>query len=393
MARRIGASVGVVGLLAACQAAPPPFVPGEGASLAPSPSVGPSSPEPMASRTPEAGAPLPEPSPLSPAPVMSAPSHGIRKVVLSGRVHDLEGNAWLRSRGDIAITSLDPNWPYASTTSTSEGWFVFNDVPPGVLCRLVLSKEGHATRQVVLAWQAESFARNVQDFGGNAWSAWPQPALALTNQPEVAEVVASASGLRVRLSEPLNAPNRARFAQALRLLPTRDPGASPAGVGQDFALGAGLSAEGGDRLRWPFAWRPDPQATGPAQAWPEAMPQGSLGASEASPIGALVWNAAGDEALWSWGVAPPGAGQAGVGHQLALVVGAAPIQDGEGLAMGLPGVQAGLALPAGKLLPLAFYQDPPATLPAAELPLVAPIAPERRWAWVHRHAWPLSLLP
>lgn len=390
MAQRIGASVLALGVLAACQAAPPPFVPEAGA-----PSVAPSVPaQPAAvasaSQAHEAStAPSPTVVP-SPAPFVPAVG-GCAKVVASGTVHD--GAGAKLSGVQISVVSLDANQPYQATTLTSQGGYAFNNVPEGVLCRYTASLAGFASRSLVRAYQCSTNGRLLGDFGGDNAALWPDPALALTHQPEVAEVVASASGLRVRLSEPLNEANRARFAQALRLLPTRDPAASPAGGAQDFDLGSGLGTEAGDRLRWPFAWRPDPQATGPALAWPEGLPEGSLGASDASPIGAVAWNAAGDEALWTWGVAPPGADRPGVGHQLALVVGAQAVADGEGLAMGLPGVQAGLVLPAGKLLPLAFHQDPPATLPASELPLVASVSAERRWAWVHRHAWPLKLAP
>lgn len=388
------ASILLTLLLAACgpQAPLPAVAPNSGPSVATS-----QSPTPSPSLAP-APAWLPSESPWvePPTPRASAPSCCGNIVVLHGSFYDLEGHR-TEDESLVRVEGVEPNQGLSGSTKSSRGSYVFNHIPGNAWIRLSASRPGFAPRSFIRLHPLVSGPSAPVDFGPapDPQATWPNVAMALTPQPEVSQVTLldGAKGVRIQLSEALDEANRARFFAALRLLPANEAAASGAtgdAKARDLTelpppplLGAQTS--------WPYAWRPDPKATGPNLVpwpWTPNEAQRDAGASEATARGQLLWNAAGDVATWSWGALPPGAGEARAKHQLALVAGPQGIQDPDGFPMGTGASGSLTAEPApGQLLHLAFWKEAAASAP----PLPWPQDAASRWAWVHRSAMPLRL--
>lgn len=220
-----------LGALAACTPAP--------TALPTAP--GPTQTPPLASAAPATVAPTPSasiaPTPLAsvfpgrtPWPTASAPAPGGSKVIVSGMVYDEKGATV--DEATVSVRSLDPSVPYRASATTNQGSWVVNNVPDGANVEIIATKDGWTTRRRVGAFeQLQTGERNVVNFGTNGTASPEDPsaeAYFLSDRPEIAETEPLHDARDVdprsltyvmRLSEPLDATNRRRFADAIRLFP------------------------------------------------------------------------------------------------------------------------------------------------------------------------------
>jgi hypothetical protein len=152
-----------------------------------------------------------------------APAYG-KAAILSGTVYDEAGA--VVDGGIVKVTSLDASVPYTASTATSRGSWVVNNVPEGANVEIVATKDGWTSRRRIGAFQTQANAKNVVDFGGETDAAGV--AYFISDYPEIAavdpgydvtDVDAGSVGYKLTLSEPLDAANRIRFAEAVRLFP------------------------------------------------------------------------------------------------------------------------------------------------------------------------------
>jgi len=189
---------------------------------------------PAASTTPAASPSAAATGTGTPAPVTSSKPASGKTVVVSGTVYSEEG---AKLDGVVVkVTSLDANQPYNGSQTTSQGSYVFNDVPEGVKVEVSVTKDGYTTRTQVESFQALNTNKNVLDFGGTdtgkAFFISKYPEIVMTTPAEDdTNVDNSTISVKVTLSEALDEDNKRRFEDALMLLPgdkdaTADTGAS-----------------------------------------------------------------------------------------------------------------------------------------------------------------------
>ncbi|MDB5098141.1 MAG: hypothetical protein JWM80_2562 [Cyanobacteria bacterium RYN_339] len=191
------------------------------AALSPAPNRS-ASPSQVASGWP--GSPSPPPLMTASAwPSAPAPAYGAVALV-SGTVYD--ETAAVVDEAIIKVTSLDTAVPYSATTITSQGSYVVNNLPVGANVEIVASKGGWTSRRRVGSFERAANVKNIVDFGGDTDAAGR--AYFLSDYPEIASVdpgydasdVAGGSvGYQFTLSEPLDAINQNRFANAVRIFP------------------------------------------------------------------------------------------------------------------------------------------------------------------------------
>ncbi len=155
----------------------------------------------------------------TPAPVLSAPPASGKVVTVQGKVFDEEGALVEGAR--VTVTSLNTQQPYTASATTTNGNYVFNSVPVGVQVRIVATKDGWTSRDRVDAFDTQTEARNVVDFGGTSSTGAP---FFISNYPEIASAFGSnetAKGEKVvftiNLSEPLDEENQRRFNEAFAI--------------------------------------------------------------------------------------------------------------------------------------------------------------------------------
>lgn len=356
--------------LAACGPAP------QGPAVGASPSAAPSG---AASSGPSAG-PTAEAS--ASAAASAAPSAGpsmapLRTVSVSGSVYDLGGSPV--DGATVTITSLDSTQPFTAKATTIRGSYVLRNVPEALTVELVASRPGWTTRRRTAAFDAAAQSP-VIDFGGPAGADDAAGAAHfIARHPEVASISPAADSAEqprdlqsvvVRLSEALDADNRKRFEDALRLLPASGVAAPGRGVG----LARDLTNE------------PDGRNWLPASEWAYAIAKGQTFLGDTATRAEVTWNADGTEATFSW-KAPLAVGKdEAAKYQVALVAGANRIVDAEGLQLGTDKDGSQTAYPAeGNLIHHAF-REPQLAL-AGSNPTAA-----KRWANTHALSLGFSLV-
>lgn len=366
-------TLGLAALLAACAPAPTVVAPGPG-----SPGPG-SSPAPGASASPSAGVASPEASASGQALPSASPAspQAPRKVSLSGSIYDLEGAPVDKAR--VVVRSLDQEVPFEQAVESQRGSYVVRGVPEGVALEVVASRNGWTSRRRTAVFDA-SGAVPVMDFGGPAGADDTEGApYFLARHPEIASITPPADSVEqgrelqavvLQLSEALDADNRKRFEDGLRLLPA-SAAASP---GRGVGLARDLTRE------------PDGRDWSPSSEWAYALARGSTFLGDSGTKAEVVWNEAGDQATLRW-KAPLALGKdEAAKYQLALVAGPNRIVDAEGLQLGTDKDGNMNAYPAeGKLVHHAFRH------PNLALGQASPTA-AKRWAQTHALALGFSLV-
>lgn len=354
--------LGAALLLVGCGPTVPPG--GVGATASPSTSASAlPSPQPSGSSSSD-----PTASGASPAPVVSATPKPVTTLSVSGTVYDLEGAPV--DKATVTVNSLDNTQPFTATVSTISGSYVVRGVPEGLTVEIVASRSGWTSRRRTAAFDAAGLS-SVVDFGGppgaddregaaHFISRYPEIA-SITPAADSAELSRDLQSLVVKLSEPLDADNRKRLEDGLRLLPANGVAAPGRGVG----LARDLTQE------------PDGRNWLPASEWAYAIAKGVTFLGDTATKAEVTWNSAGDEATFAW-KAPLAVGKdEGAKYQLALSAGATRIVDAEGLQLGTDKDGNQTAYPAeGNLVHHAF-REPNLALGGSNP------TPAKRWANTH----------
>ncbi|MDB5100896.1 MAG: Carboxypeptidase regulatory-like domain [Cyanobacteria bacterium RYN_339] len=172
--------------------------------------------------------PLPSVAPTSaPSVAPSAPSTGSRTTIISGTVYDEQGATV--DGAIVKVTSLDASVPYQAVATTSEGSWVVNNVPP-VNVEVRATKDGYTTRWRVGSFQTVANQKNILNFDG---------AYFISKYPEVARVEHLGETVAFTFSETLDAVNRRRFEDAVRIVPAG--GASGDAIANHVSAGVSLT--------------------------------------------------------------------------------------------------------------------------------------------------------
>lgn len=322
------------------------------------------SPSPAASVGPSAAAPSGTPS----VPDLVWQRAG----KMTGSVYDENGQL-LTEGVTVTATSLNPSYPYAMTVEAQGGHYEVTGVPSSVQIKVTATKVGWTPRSRLVTGPA--LDTPVVDFGAPTD---PQAApFYLSNYPEVMAVepavdtpVANVTQIKVMLSEPLDAVNRARFAEALRLVPANDFAAP------DMSRPRDVSQQDGVDL--------------PFTAWPYAIAEDATFDNEFETRATVVWDAEGRVATFHL-PAPLITSNRGVATYNVVLAAKATekIVDTEGLPLGTNAEGRRGTSPAadGVLIENAFLK-PSLSLSAADLGASA----EKRWALLHVPAARFSLL-
>jgi hypothetical protein len=204
-----------------------------------SPSAGTTSPSPSAtaSTTTQPGAS--GTASASPTVTTSAQPPSGKTTIVSGTVYDETGATV--DGAVIKVNSLDTSVPYTATTTTSQGSWVVNSVPEGANVEIIATKDGWTSRRRVGSFQTQANVKNIVDFGGNSDAAGI--AYFVSKFPEIASVDPgydannvdnTTVSYKLTLSEPLDATNQNRFANAIRLFPANSY-AAPDNDGYNYA--------------------------------------------------------------------------------------------------------------------------------------------------------------
>jgi hypothetical protein len=351
------------------------------------------------SPTPTAGAttpPLPAPTPLPSASAGATTAAGVSPgadantgagatastiaATLTGTLYDIDGQpidgASVRVHGLLAGAAYD-----MTSLSTAGGHFTLTAIPPGVNLEVIASKANWTTRRRVLSLVSGPNVANFGTFvGGPSGTCSPGPACDeaayfLSDRPEVTLVDPIQDGVLadptrfhvvLALSSALDADNRARFADALRIVP------------------ANLDAQGGvqgytdlaDEEDRAFPADRDLRGVGTYQ-----VHVGSIMRQDSASAATLNWNAEGTQATFDFPAAPLH-GRTGVArYQLALGAGTAPIVDRAGHLLGTDATGSFNRYPAvGHLVHSVFQAG---GLHLASLNGLVPGSREERWAATH----------
>ncbi|MFN3432288.1 MAG: hypothetical protein ACK46X_20360 [Candidatus Sericytochromatia bacterium] len=284
---------------------------------------------------------------------------------LQGLVAGLSGAA-VTDGARIRVRSLAPSHPFDATVDVVHGAYVVNGLPTGVQLEVTATRAGWTRRTRLVTVQGGQAplplnfgATSATDPEGAAHFIAPNPEV---ERVETAQGPAGAVVCKLSLSEPLDAANQRKFADALVLLPIDEATRGDATGALPPALDAVAIAEG------PV----------PANA-PYALTSRSASGADPDQVASVSWDAAGQVATF---VVPTGAipASATAWHfYVALQAPAAggPIADGDGNALGTgPDGVFGRYGEAGTLIGAAFKLGAlPTSVPAA--------TPIERWKRTH----------
>jgi hypothetical protein len=309
------------------------------------------SPKPAKSATPTATPTLaPVDDEPSPSPKAVDPT---KKVVVSGMVYGTNGAAL--SGVVVHAKSLSAAAPYEAEVKTDTGSYVLNGVPSGANLEIVATKPGWTSRRRVGSFDADAAGDNAFDFGSREGDGGDAAPFGLANAPEITGTTPATNGtgvdarqvrVRLELSEPLDAENRARLARALRLLPANDAANGGAeGTTTDLATS--------EDAAYPRAVAVD----GNVAVAPYALRAGSTFMNDPTRAASVAWDSEGRVALLSFDAPLLSSSDADCAYQLALVS-AGPderIRDAEGNQLGTDAAGGTTAYPeAGALVPGVF---------------------------------------
>lgn len=307
----------------------------------------------------KAASPTPRPSPTV-APVDDEPSPSPKavdpkkKVVVSGMVYGPDGAAL--SGVTVRARSLAAEAPFEAEVKTDTGSYVLNDVPSGANLEIVATKDGWTSRRRVGSFDDTSVDGNAFNFGAPAEGAGAAAAFHLSPFPEIIGTSPAANGtnvdptsvrVRLELSEPLDAENRARFVRALRLLPANDAAnGGAAGTTTDLAR----SEDDG----YPRAVTVD----GAATVAPYALRAGSTFMNDPTRAAAVEWDATGKVATLNFDAPLLTSSDDDCAYQIALVSAGADqrIHDRDGYQLGTDAAGSQDAYPAAGDLVLGVFK-------------------------------------
>ena len=330
-------------------------------TLACTPTGGPPAPAP--SPTPSAAA-SPGPSP-TPTPGAASPTPGAVPtppgVALVGQVLDQAGRPIAGAQ--VSARAVGEAESLAGAVTDAAGRYELSGLPLVVDLTIEASSDGKTPRRQVVALVAD---RKALDFGGPQAPAFflsPHPEINAT-EPRPGTHLADPARLvyALSLSEALDAENRRRFEQAVRVLPA----SSEAGGGDDLALLAG---------RYPLARSVlglGNYLIGPASTFLDggARPQ-------------VSWSADGRVATLRFAAPLLRHRSRSARYQVVLEAGEQPIRDAEGLTLGTGPSGALGSWPAPGELVLGAFWAPEAW--PAPLTGLAEHSDEARWAATHAH--------
>ncbi len=306
----------------------------------------------------KAASPTPKPAPTV-APVDDEPSPSPKavdpdkKVVVSGMVYGADGAAL--SGVTVRARSLAAEAPFEAEVKTDTGSYVLNDVPSGANLEIVATKDGWTSRRRVGSFDDTNDAGNTFDFGASSGGEGLAAAFYLSAFPEIVgttpatnseDVAPNGVKVRLELSEPLDAENRARFTRALRLLPANDAAnGGAAGTTTDLARG--------EDDGYPRAVTVD----GAATVAPYALRAGSTFMNDPTRAAVVEWDPTGKAATLSFDAPLLTAADDACAYQLVLVSAGADqrIRDRDGNQLGTDAAGSQTAYPAaGDLVPGVF---------------------------------------
>ncbi|MNS21237.1 hypothetical protein D3C72_529950 [compost metagenome] len=164
----------------------------------------------------------------------------------------------------IMIKSLNPSNPFETTVDVVNGNYVANNVPSGVLVEITAMRDGYTSRTKVenlLPLASVTAGGNQVNFGGTIGSGTNEDPYFISKYPEVTSTepldeadLADPTQFtyKLTLSEPLDATNQRRFAQAIRVWPVNDNAVVTAGTfAKTSANGApalGIDAAAGETI-------------------------------------------------------------------------------------------------------------------------------------------------
>ena len=288
--------------------------------------------------------PLPSPKAVDPN----------KRVVVSGMVFGADGAAL--SGVVLTARSLDARAPFNAEVKSDTGSYVLNNVPSGANIEIIAHKDGWTSRRRVGAFDSTAADGNHFDFGADLGTGGDAAAFHLSPFPEVVgttpamngtDVDASQVKVRLELSEPLDAENRARFARALRILPANDAAnGGAAGSTTDLALA--------EDAAYPRAVTVD----GVAAVAPYALRAGSTFMNDPTRAASVEWDATGKAATLIFQAPLLASSDTPCAYQIALVSAGADqqIRDRDGLQLGTDATGATTAYPAAGDLVLGAFK-------------------------------------
>jgi hypothetical protein len=295
-------------------------------------------------------------APLSPAPVPStaaptaAPSDavlGTGTVTVTGYVFDENGA--VVEGATVSARSLDGRAAFEGSATTNGGAYQLKGVPEGVSIELVASKENWTVRRRVRAFSTQAPEWNRADFGATAGDdAADGAASFISNRPEIVSAAFNAdfTAVTLKLSEALDAANRARLEHALRVLP-----ANAAAAGGVAGATTDLRTVG---LAYPVLQAVDDTA-GVA---PYDVREGSVFLSDTTHPATCTWDAYNTQLTLSFPFPLQADRDRPGAYQLALVSAGEDqaVRDTDGNTLGTDGNGGRDAYPAaGQLVPAAFF--------------------------------------
>lgn len=334
--------------------------------------------------TGKAASPTPKPSPTlapvddepSPSPLAVDPK---KKVVVSGMVFGADGAAL--TGVTVRARSLAAQAPFEAVVKTDTGSYVLNGVPSGANLEIVASKDGWTSRRRVGAFDGTSEEGNAFNFGARAGEKGVAAGFYLSPFPEIVGTTPAMNGrdadpsavkVRLELSEPLDAENRARFARALRLLPAND-------AANGGAAGTTTDLASGEDDGYPRAVTVD----GAAAVAPYALQAGSTFMNDPTRAAIVEWDAAGKVATLSFDAPLLTSADEDCAYQIALVSAGTDqrVRDHEGNQLGTDAAGAQTLYPAAGDLVLGAFKA--RRLRLNDVPGLTAGSSEALWAATH----------
>jgi hypothetical protein len=195
-----------------------------------------------------------------------------------GAVYDESGRPVPEAR--LWIQALHPALPFATSLPVANGRYLAERVPAGILLAWSVAKPGWTTRtRVETLLPLAGGPPPTIHFGGTE-TYGPAPRFFISNKPEVAAVEVASTGddrtlhFTLRLSEPLDEPNRTRLSNAVAVVPVNAAALIPGLGGGAFDAAASRPPALGD-LNHSLTGRSAPDAAGDSRfrltlRWDEA---------------------------------------------------------------------------------------------------------------------------
>lgn len=224
------------------------------------------------------------------APSTTPSATPLQPTTLRGKVYDLEG-ATVSTGAKVTVKSLNPSSPFESTVDVISGSYVVNNVPAGVQLEISAGRDGWTKRtRVETLLPLASTQPNIVNFGSTTTGTSEDPegdAYFISKYPEIMSTMPADDAENVdptkltyvlTLSEPLDATNQRRFANAIRVFPANQY-ASPAAAATDLEDSGNVTA-----------------VVDGTSGYPYAVEEGTLFLDDDDTRATVTWDAAGQVA-------------------------------------------------------------------------------------------------